>query len=165
MPNPALSPASAPYDFSPATTAALVALVAGKADDGQFVIGAAPTALRLSGYAPKWGTPRQGPDLTFPPHAALLVRPRTPAAARLYTWQLVYRRRRQGCSLVADAAQDSIARGMLAQAAIDWMNALDMRYPVRPSPNPTPDVAGLALDPRGRVVGQLLGYVGPKVGP
>jgi hypothetical protein len=163
-PPPALSPAGAPYDFSPATTTALVALVASKADDGQYGLTVTrPTSQRFSGYAPKWGTPYWPPELTFDPSTALLVRPQSAAQAALYQWRLRYRGRRQGGQLVADAAQDQLARGLMVQQALGWMNALDTRYGVGRTPNPEPDVSGMKLDPRGRVVGDLLGYAGPKI--
>jgi hypothetical protein len=154
MPGPPwyLSPASKAYDFLPATTAALVALIASKSDTGTFVINAtAPGATnqRFSGYASyPYGKPRGiGPLLTFPPHLALLVRPASAATAVLYTWQTTYRQRTQGSQLVADQSQDNIARGLLAQQALDWMNAVDLRYPVSPTPNPNPDIAGVPQPP------------------
>lgn len=165
MASPALSPAQQPYDFSPATTAALVALLASKADDGKFAIATAATKLRFSGYAPTWGTPYWPPPLTFPPTTAAMVRPLNASSALLYSWRAHYRGRRQGGQLCADSSQDSLARGLLAQQALEWMNAVDLRYPVSPTPNVTPDVAGLAVDAQGKIVGRLLGYTRPWVDP
>lgn len=161
---PQISPASGPYGFDAATTAALVALLTSKADGGQFALTVTATNLRFTGYAQDLpGKPGQLAPMGFPVAAAAIVRPSGPATARLYAWSAVYRQRRQGGQLVADAAQDSIARGMVAQQAIEWFNWVDVRYPVSPTPNPRPDIAGLALDARGRVIGSLLGYAGPKI--
>ena len=165
MPTPALSPTSKPYDFSAATTAALVALLASKADDGKFAIASAATSQRFSGYAPTWGSPYWPPPLTFDPTTAATVRPLNASSARMYSWRAYYRGRRQGGQLCADLSQDNLARGMLAQQALGWMNAVDLRYPVNPSPNPTPDVAGLAVDPAGKIVGRLLGFTKPWIDP
>jgi hypothetical protein len=162
---PHLSPASGPYDFLPATTLALVALIASKADDGQFLITfEQPTTARFTGYAAwQWSTPGVGAPFGFSPGVALLLAPSSPSAARLYSWHLVYRQQRQGGQLCSDQAQDSIARGLCAQQAIQWMNSLDLYYGVQRTPNPQPDVAGLALNPQGQIIGSLLGYTGPKV--
>jgi hypothetical protein len=166
---PFLSPASGPYGFDAATTAALVALLTSKADGQQFALGYTTSArqqVMFTAYSSwQWGTPGQLAPFGFQPTAAAIVKPTSAATARLYAWQAAYRGRRQGGQLAADAAYDALARGMLAQQAIEWMNSIDLRYGVSPSPNPTPDVAGLALDPRGNIKGTLLGYAGPKVDP
>ena len=166
MPYPSLSPASAPYDFSAATTAALVALLTSKADGAQFSLSSStPTRLRFTGYATwQYATPGQLPPQGINPSLAASLRPASASTAVLYSWVAVYRGRRQGGSLVADQAYSAVANGVLAQQAIEWMNWLDLRYQVRPTPNPEPDVAGLALDPRGNIVGGLLGYKKPWIG-
>jgi hypothetical protein len=164
-PKPHLSPATGPYDFSPSTTAAIVALVASKADDGLFSVAyQQPTSLRFTGYATwQYATPGQLAPFGASPTIALLLAPVTPASARLYSWSLIYRQHRQGGNLCADQAQDSIARGLLAQAALQWMNSLDLYLGTLAIPTARPDVAGLALDPQGRIIGSLLGNVGPKI--
>ena len=164
-PKPHLSPASGPYDFAPSTTAALVALIASKADNQQFeIVYQQPTPVFFTGYATwRYSAPGQPAPFGFSPSIGLLVAPVSAATARLYSWQLVYRQQRQGGDLCADQVQDSIARGLLAQQAIGWMNALDLYYGAQATPNPRPDIAGLALDPQGRIIGSLAGYRGPKV--
>jgi hypothetical protein len=167
MAKPHLSPASGPFDFSPASTASLLALVAAKADDGLFSVKVTnPTNARFTGYGDcgQWATvPGQCRPPGLNPSLSLLLRPRTPASATLYSALARYRGRAQPFSLVADSALSVFTSNLLAQQALEWMNGLDLLYPVNRVPNPEPDVAGLALDPRGNIIGKLLGYQGPKV--
>jgi hypothetical protein len=167
MATPHLSPASGPYDFSPGTTASLLALVASKADDGVFSVTATnPTIARFTGYGDGGQyatTPGQCLPPGLNPSLSLLLRPRNPSSATRYSALARYRGRTQPFSLVADSALSVFTSNLLAQQALEWMNGLDLLYPVNRVPNPTPDVAGLALDPRGNIIGKLLGNVGPKV--
>jgi hypothetical protein len=162
---PHLSPASGPYDFSPATTAALLALVASKADNGVFAVSIQPTNVRFTGYgdSAQYAKPGQCRPPGLSPSLALLLQPASPATARLYSATVIYRGRTQPFALCADQAKDVYVSNILAQQALEWMNGLDLLYPVNRAPNPVPDVAGLALNPQGQIIGSLLGYAGPKV--
>lgn len=125
-----------PIDYSYATTAILTNEIILQADNGQFAINVANTNLRYSGF-----------NHGFPPAIASALAPRTPANARLYSWWLPYRQRYRTEQLVVDVNQDELARAVLTQSAIKWMNALNLRYAVRPTPNPDPDVGGVFVLP------------------
>lgn len=102
--------------LDPASVAALVEQARSRTFDGVFEITAEATDYRLSG---------QGTGLP----AAESVRPLSAATARLYSWRANYRRRLLSGSLVADVAFDTIARGLLAQQALDYFDQVERRYP------------------------------------
>jgi|SRR6266850_5381045 len=102
--------------FDAASVAVLVAQAAARTRDGKFVIDAQATPYRAS------------PQTSGIPAAALLA-PLSAAGARLYSFQADYRRRVVSGSLVADVAFDLVARGLLAQFALDQFDYVDRRSP------------------------------------
>lgn len=102
--------------FDAASVAALVAQAAARTFDQSFVITAEATARLLTSTSA--GIP-----------AAASIAPIATASARFYSFQANYRRRLVSGSLVADVAYDLIARGLLAQYALDQFDYVDRRYP------------------------------------
>jgi hypothetical protein len=108
--------------LDPATTAAVVASLAARADDGKFSLTATPTSYEFLAGHPAAESLR-------PPHKG--TEPRY-----IIAWQAVYKLRHLGEALVCTQPMMQLAMGHLANSALATFDALDLKLQSFGAPNP-----------------------------